>query len=126
MNIPRTVAGRFIASPKRKYRNSPTLALGLKFPSKRQARRYEQLRLLEKGGRVRGLLNDVQHKAQLTYRCEVNGLLICKYIADFQYEELIDGAWVRVTEDSKGFKTPAYVLKRKLMRACHGIELRET
>jgi hypothetical protein len=31
-----------------------------------------------------------------------------------------------IVEDSKGVRTPVYKLKKKLMLACHGIEIRET
>jgi hypothetical protein len=104
-----------------KYRAVKTIRDGITFASKREAARYNQLRLLERGERIRGL------KLQHEYRLEVNGLLICKYRSDFEYEELRrDGAWLAVTEDCKGFKTPAYRLKRKLMMALHGIEIRES
>tara|TARA_B100000768_G_scaffold167460_1_gene171559 strand:- start:283 stop:684 length:402 start_codon:yes stop_codon:yes gene_type:complete len=61
---------------------------------------------------------------QPVYRCEVNGKLICKYIADFRYIEWkIEDAEGRlgywVVEDVKGFKTPVYNLKKKLVQALH-------
>ena len=45
----------------------------------------------------------------------------CAYTADFVYEE--DGE--TVVEDSKGFKTKDYSIKRKLMLYVHGIKIRE-
>lgn len=45
----------------------------------------------------------------------------CRYIADFVYE--MDGQ--TVVEDTKGFRTPEYIIKRKLMLAVHGIRIRE-
>jgi hypothetical protein len=45
----------------------------------------------------------------------------CKYIGDFQYKE--NG--VTIVEDCKGFRTPEYVIKRKLMMQVHGIRIRE-
>jgi hypothetical protein len=74
--------------------------------------------------KVNGELRDI--RLQVSYRLEFNGVLICRYHADFVYEERTKGAWAEVVEDVKGFKTPAYKLKKKLMRACHNIEIRET
>ena len=45
-----------------------------------------------------------------------------KYIADFVYTGE-DGK--TVVEDTKGMKTPAYVIKRKLMRWVHSIAIKE-
>jgi hypothetical protein len=58
---------------------------------------------------------------QPRYRLEVCGVHVCDYVADFRYEE--GGA--TVVEDAKGFKTAAYKLKKKLMKAIHNIEIRE-
>jgi hypothetical protein len=46
----------------------------------------------------------------------------CKYIADFVYRDR-DGN--RVVEDCKGFRTPVYKLKKKLMLHVHGIRIVE-
>ena len=43
------------------------------------------------------------------------------YKADFLYRE--NGKWV--VEDTKGKKTEAYIIKRKLMLHVHGIRIRE-
>jgi hypothetical protein len=52
---------------------------------------------------------------------EVQGKLICTYVADFKYLE--NGK--EVVEDVKGFKTPVYKLKKKLVEAIYGIEIIE-
>ncbi len=59
---------------------------------------------------------------QVPFRLEVNGVYICKYVADSTYDE--DGA--HIVEDCKGHKTAEYKLKKRLMLACHGITIRET
>jgi Protein of unknown function (DUF1064) len=51
------------------------------------------------------------------YDCVVNGILVCKYEADFDYDWVKSG--VHDTIDVKGFKTREYKLKKKLMAACH-------
>ena len=100
------------------------MADGIVFPSKLEARRYLILREMERDGLIADLRVSAnpEHKKQLTWKLEVEGSLICKYIADFSYTER--GA--TVVEDSKGKVTPVYRLKAKLMKAIHGITIRET
>lgn len=100
----------------RKYRNVPTVEHGRKFASRKEARRYGELLLLQKAGKIRGL------DCQVPYPLTVNGCKVGKYIADFVYT---DERGREITEDVKGVKTAAYRLKKKLMRAIHGIEIQE-
>ena len=103
-----------------KFNAKPTEVDGIRFPSKKQAIRYQALKLLERNGEVRALRLEVE------YRLAIRGHLICKYRADFVYEECRRSKWAEVVEDVKGYRTPAYRLKKKLMLAIHGIEVRET
>jgi Protein of unknown function (DUF1064) len=90
-----------------KMHNVPTIVDGVRFSSKREAERWKQLVLLQASGRISEL------QRQVPFRLEVNGILICRYYADFCYRQ--DGR--RVIEDAKGFRTPTYQLKCKLMAA---------
>lgn len=105
-----------------KYRAVPTVVDGIRFASKKEARRWQVLRLLEKAGEIIGL------ERQKKYNLCVNGYLIAIYISDFRYvpcNHRQEGeGWI--VEDVKGFKTPEYKLKKKLMKAIYGIEIRET
>jgi hypothetical protein len=117
------IMGRRIAfgtKPAQKYRNKPTMVDGIQFSSKKEAKRWTDLKTLLAAGLIRNL------ERQVTFRVEVCGKLICRYIADFTYEEDKHGAWSKVVEDAKGYPTPVYVMKRKLMAAVHGVEIRET
>jgi len=106
-----------------KYGAVPTIVDNVRFASKREATRYSHLKLLEQQGIIRGLIWD---KKDLRWPLEVNGTLICTYEADFFYECQSDnGDWCEITEDAKGFKTPAYRLKKKLMKAIHNIDIQE-
>ena len=63
-------------------------------------------------------------RLQPSFRCEINGKLICKYLADFQYMDTKEigpqgQLGCTVVEDVKGFKTPVYRLKKKLVEAIH-------
>lgn len=102
-----------------KYGNVPTNVEGKSFHSKHEAQRYSELVLLQKAGEIENL------QLQVTYRLDVGGHHICKYIADFVYD---DKNGRQVVEDTKSYATakdPVYRLKKKLMKACHGIEIHE-
>lgn len=104
---------------KSKYKNKKCWVDGLKFDSQKEAARWKQLQLLEQSGRIRNL------ERQVMFDLVVNGTRICGYRADFVYEER-NGWWRDVVEDTKGKRTNEYLIKKKLMLACHGIEIRES
>ena len=88
---------------------------GQTFDSQAEARRYAQLTTLQEAGFITRL------RVHPLYRLKVNGVLVCKYEGDFAYFE----GGREVVEDVKGVRTRVYVMKRKLMKAIHGIEIRE-
>lgn len=106
----------------RKYKSEPITIDGIRFDSKKEARRWEQLQLLQRAGEISGLERQV--KIGLEGHCSPirtpTGRL-AHYVADFSYIE----KGVRIFEDSKGFRTPEYLLKRAIL-AAQGIEIRET
>lgn len=101
-----------------KYGAEKTEVDGRVFASKREAERYQELKILEQAGEIKDLI------CQWRYRLEVNGTLICHYIADFVYVDLRTKK--SICEDVKGVKTPLYKLKKKLMFAVYGISIKET
>jgi hypothetical protein len=102
-----------------KYRAKPVVVDGITFPSRKQGRRYQELRLLEKAGQISDLRIDGK---DTTFKLVVAGHLICTYRADAVYVE--NGR--TICEDTKGFRTDVYRLKRKLMLAIFNYEIRET
>ena len=101
-----------------KYGNKKTVVDGINFDSKWESQRYLYLKSLERAGRVRNL------ELQPRFPIQVNGHKICTYVADFRYEkENKDGEWEYIIEDAKGVETPEFKLKKKLMKACLGIEI---
>jgi hypothetical protein len=100
-----------------KYKNQPTALDGIIFASKKEANRYAELKLLERAKIISAL------QLQKPFELRVNGVLVCKYIADFVY---LDQSGREVVEDVKGVKTAIYRLKAKLMIACHGLRVVET
>ena len=95
-----------------KYRNVKTVVDGIKFHSKAEAKRYGELMLLMRSGDIRDL------KLQPVYELRVAGVLICKYIADFEYLDL-NYPHTETVEDKKGAKTAVYQIKKKLFRALY-------
>lgn len=108
-----------LVKPGSKYRNKKCIVDGIKFDSISEANRYKELLLLRKEGAITAL------GLQGTFRLEINGHLICKYKPDFTYFKITANADEFIVEDVKGFKTPIYRLKKKLMLAIHGIEITE-
>ena len=99
-----------------KYNAVKTTVDGIKFDSKAEARRYSELKLLLKAKTIADL------ELQPRYDFVVNGVKIGFYKADFRYKM---GNRL-IIEDVKGVKTPVYNLKKKLMKAIHGIDILET
>lgn len=91
-----------------KYRSRKVEIDGVVFSSAKEASRYGALRTLLRAGLISGL------KLQPVFVIEINGIKVCKYIADFEY---VDDRGYRIIEDVKGFKTPVYRLKKKLFEA---------
>lgn len=116
-----------------KYRNSKTIVDGKEFASRKEARRYQELKLLEQCGDIENLDCQVKYVLIPTQREPdiigvrggvKKGKVIEKevsYIADFVYIQ--DGQLV--VEDTKGFKTKEYIIKRKMMLYLYGIKIRE-
>lgn len=89
------------------------------FDSKSERDRYHELTFLQRAEKISGL------QKQVRFDFVHNGIKICSYIADFAYVE--NGQ--KVIEDRKSkitAKNPVYVIKKKLMKAFFGIEIRET
>lgn len=99
-----------------KYGAVRTTVDGVTFHGKGEAKRYHELRLLERAGEISAL------NRQVTFPLTVNGVRICDYVADFSYVR----QGVLFVEDFKGVRTAEYRLKKKLMRAVHGVEIHET
>jgi hypothetical protein len=106
-----------------KYGNRKTVtADGLIFDSRKEAARWQELKLLERAGQIYNLQRQVPFV--LVPKQERDGRIVERqvvYKADFVYTE--NG--VDVVEDVKGRRTKEYVLKRKLMLWEFGIQIKE-
>ena len=107
--------------------------------SKKEARRCNELTFLEKAGQISNLRQQVKYiliPVQREPSTEVykrgerkgqpkEGKVIekeCAYYADFDY---INRNGVHIVEDTKGFRTADYKIKRKLMLYVHGLRIKE-
>lgn len=101
-----------------KYHAKKTIVDNITFHSKKEANRYVELKLLEKAKEIRSLT--LQFKMPII----INDIKICTYIADFLYRDLKNGELIY--EDVKGYRTPIYKLKKKLVEAIYNIKILET
>lgn len=104
-----------------KYRNQPVEVDGLRFDSKREARRWVELKAMQQAGQITNL------RTQVEIPCVVNGVTVCSYVADFAYFRGNQLRGPEVVEDVKsaGTRTAVYKIKRKLVAACTGVEIIE-
>lgn len=118
-----------------KYGNKKAKASGKVFDSRRERSRYYTLQVLEKAGEISDLRMQVPFEiipaiyetveVQLKTKTKQVQKLVQRaahYFADFVYKDK-DGNMV--VEDSKGFRTKEYLLKKKMMRAFLGITIKE-
>jgi hypothetical protein len=105
-----------------KYNSRKITKDGITFDSAKEYRRWCELSLLERAGTIQNLQRQV--KFELIPSQRIDGKVIerpCAYVADFVYIE--NGK--KVVEDTKGFRTTDYIIKRKLMLWVHGIQIIE-
>lgn len=117
-----------------KYGADKVFVNGFVFDSKKEARRYSELLVLLKAGEISDLERQARYVLIPAQRepdiigprgGKKPGKLLeheVAYVADFAYT---DKNGCKVVEDTKGFRTKDYIIKRKLMLWIHGIRIRE-
>lgn len=111
-----------IRKKRNKYGAVKVHAYGIKFDSKKEHKRYGELKLLVKAGEIRSFV----HQVPFIYLHE--GKKMFKYIADYV---IVNNDGSRRVEDVKGFDkktqkfrtTPLFNLKKKLIEAQHKIKI---
>ena len=109
-----------------KYHNQKTFYRGRRYDSKKEAKRAQDLDFMQRAGLISGLQKQVEYLLIPSQYRTVNGKRKCverpcKYVADFVYWQ--NGRLV--VEDTKGYRTPDYVIKRKLMLQVYDIQIKE-
>lgn len=127
---------QYFRRPKKNKYNAHSVEYdGIQFDSQKEALRYKQLTFLQTDGIITDLRRQVKYilipaqrePATVGARGGVKqGKLLekeCSYIADFVYTVVETGE--TVVEDTKGFRTKDYIIKRKLMLFVYGIRIKE-
>lgn len=95
-----------------KYAAQRTVVNGINFASKKEAKRYAELILLQEAGKIRKL------QLQVPFAIVIKTV----YKADFTYFD--ESGFV--VEDTKGFRTREYKRKKRLMQEQHKIDIKES
>ncbi len=108
-----------------KYRAIKTEVAGIKFDSKREAVRWQELNYLQRAGHISDLKRQVP--IELVPGVKLHGEKRARppirLVVDFQYTERMGRV---VWEDTKGFETPLSRAKRHMAKALHGVDVRTT
>ena len=97
---------------KNKYHNVKTKVGNITFDSKLEAKRYTELKLLEKNGLIKDLTLQPSYELIPSFKKDNKTFRKTCYIADFSYYDNDLGKVI--VEDTKGFSNDVYKLKRKL------------
>lgn len=100
---------RAFANRSHKYGAKLTTVDGIRFSSKAEAKRYQELKLLEKAGEIHGLVLQPRYPLWAV-NPEGRRAIVGHYVADFAY---LDKRDQQVIEDVKGVRTAIYRWKRK-------------
>lgn len=103
----------------RKYRALKTTVGSVTFDSGLEAKRYTQLKMLEKAGTIKNVQIQPKFRLMDSYKYDGKTIRAIDYIADFTYKEN-DKV---IVEDVKGIKTQAYAIKKKLFIRKYIIDL---
>lgn len=107
-----------------KYHARKTVVDGITFDSRREAKRYGELKLLERAGAIKGLQRQVRYELIPAFDAGGKHYRPTTYIADFTYTDCETGKGI--VEDVKGVRTDVYRLKAKLFAHKFGVAILET
>ena len=102
-----------------KFGNVPQRVDGHFFHSKKEARRYTELKALEQAGVISEL------ELQPQYSIDINGVHVCKVIPDFRYYDEERGSEVVEDVKSMGTRTRLFLIKKRLLKAVLDVEVEE-
>jgi hypothetical protein len=108
-----------------KYHARKCTVDGIRFDSTREAKRYQELRLLQQAGEIRGLFLQPEFKIWVENRWTSEHVPIGRYRADFWYVDAATDAVVIEDAKSPATRTTAYRLRKRLVEAIHGITITE-
>lgn len=109
---------------KSKYHATKTVIDGITFDSKREAKRYQELKLLERTGAIKDLQRQVRYELIPAFDAGGKHYRPTSYVADFVYTDTATGEGI--VEDCKGYRTDVYRLKSKMFAYKFGVVILET
>ena len=95
-----------------KFHNRKTFYKGVVYDSKKEAKRAYELEMLQRAGAICHLERQRRFELQQSFNLCGTTIRAITYIADFYYYDNQKKQWV--VEDTKGFRTDVYKLKKKL------------
>lgn len=109
-------------SEKSKYGAKKVEIDGIKFDSRRESERYIILKHLQQIGVIKDLQLQVPFELQPKYVIDGKTIRAIKYVADFVYKDKLGNT---VVEDSKGYRTKEYLLKKKMFEYKFNLKIME-
>ena len=107
-----------------KYHNMSEKRAGIKFDSKKEAQRYDELMVMLRSGIITDLRLQPQFTLQESYLTEAgNRIRAIRYTADFSYR--FGGRMVVEDVKSTATRTKEYLRNKKMMRSKFGIDMQE-
>ena len=95
-----------------KYRNKKVVIDNILFDSKKEARRYKELKLMEEAGLITNLVLQPKYEVLKSFKRRGKTHTKIEYIADFRYFD--NERQAEVIEDVKGVSTDVFNIKKKL------------
>lgn len=107
-----------------KFNAQAVVVDGHRFASKHEASRYRDLQVLSRAGEIRDL--ELQPAFPIVaHGADGQPAVVAKYHADFRYVVVKTGEVVVEDAKSAATRTTAYRLRKRLVEACHQIQIHE-
>lgn len=107
-----------------KFNAKKTVVDGITFDSRKEAKRYVELRDLERAGKIQCLRRQVRYELIPAFNVGGKHYRPTSYVADFVYTDTATGE--EIVEDVKGVLTDVYRLKSKMFAYRYGVSIRES
>ena len=106
-----------------KYGNKKTVVDNIKFDSKKEAKRYTELKILLNAKMIKDLELQPRFLLLDKYKQDDKTIRKIEYVADFRYYD--NELEKEIVEDVKGMKTPIYKLKKKWLEGTTNYRITE-
>jgi len=106
-----------------KFNAQPQVVDGIKFDSKREAKRWQDLNNLQRAGLISNLERQVTYILAPSVKIdgEDRARPALRFKADFRY---VDELGATIVDDCKGMPDTAFRIRQHLMKSVHGIDVR--